>query len=151
MIFLDWILLVLWLGLTLAGFWKGALRLVLGLGGLVAGVWLGSLLGGEVAAWLEPSLGHPWLAALLGRAVVLVGCVVIGLLAAWGLDRTLRAIGLGWLNRLAGALLTGTVTAVALGAFLMTAARLVPGLDSAIEGSVIAGLLMRVVSALLNG
>lgn len=30
---LDWVLLTVWFGVTLAGFWKGAMRFVLGGGG----------------------------------------------------------------------------------------------------------------------
>ena len=47
MIFLDWVLLVLWLGITLSGFWKGAVRIVFGIGGFVVGLWLALVAGSQ--------------------------------------------------------------------------------------------------------
>ena len=43
----DWVLVVVWLGLALGGFWKGAVRLIFGGGGLAAGVWLAVVSGAD--------------------------------------------------------------------------------------------------------
>ena len=83
MTLLDWALLVVWLGVTLSGFWKGAVRLVFGGGGLIVGLWLAVMVGGDTAATLEPVLGIDWIAAVLGRLLPLVGCVLVGLVAGW--------------------------------------------------------------------
>jgi len=111
---LDWALLGVWLGFALAGFWKGAVRIVLGLGGLAAGVWIAVAAGGECAALLAPWLGEGWIVAALGRALPAIACIALCLAAGWGISKTLEALHLGWLNRLAGVLLAGTdITALA--------------------------------------
>ena len=112
--------------MTLSGFWEGAVRLVFGGGGLIAGLWLAFAAGGDAAAVLEPLLGVEWLAAALGRLLPLLGCALVALAAGWGIERTLKALHLGWLNRVCGAVLAGGVAVVLLGLFLATAVRLSP-------------------------
>ncbi len=142
---LDWVLVVVWGGITLAGFWNGALRLVFGAGGLVSGLWLAVAAGGDVEAWLAGRLGEGWLAAGLGRLLPFLLCVALGLAAGWGLARTLKALHLGWLNRLAGAVLAGAVGVVLLGAILSTGASYSPQLAQACARSRIAPMLLRLL------
>jgi hypothetical protein len=52
--------------------------------------------------------------------------VLVSLAAGWGIERTLKAFRLKWLNRLAGAVLAGGLAAALLGLFLVTAMRLSP-------------------------
>jgi uncharacterized membrane protein required for colicin V production len=143
MSFLDWILLLVWLGVTLSGFWEGAVRLVFGGGGLIAGLWLAIAVGGDAAAALEPVLAVAWLAAVLGRVLPLLGCVLVALAAGWGIERTLKALHLKWLNRLGGAMLAGVVAAALLGLFLVTAMRLSPAWNEWCGESVLAPRLVR--------
>jgi uncharacterized membrane protein required for colicin V production len=124
MTFLDWAILLVCLGVTLSGFWEGAVRLVFGGGGAIAGLWLAFSVGGEAARAIEPLIGVHWLAAVLGRLLPLAGCVLFALAAGWGIERTLKALKLGFVNRLCGALLAGGVAVLLLGLFLATAARL---------------------------
>ena len=72
MTLLDWVLLIVWLGLTLGGFWKGAVRLIFGGGGLVAGVWLAIVAGDDAQAAIEGVMGIPWLSAVLGRLLLVL-------------------------------------------------------------------------------
>jgi len=123
---LDWVIVVVWTGVTLGGFWEGAVRLVFGGGGLVVGVWLAAAAGADAAVALSPVVGVEWVAAVLGRMLPLIGCVLVALAAGWGIERTLRALHLRWLNRLAGAALAGVLAAALLGLFLVTAMRLSP-------------------------
>jgi uncharacterized membrane protein required for colicin V production len=142
MTFLDWVLVVVWLGVTLGGFWEGAVRVVFGGGGLIVGLWLAFAAGGDAAAALEGWIGVQWLAGVLGRVLPLVGCVLVALAAGWGIERTLKALHLGWLNRLAGAALAGALAAALLGLFLVTAIRLSPIWSEWSEQSVIAPRLV---------
>ena len=66
MTLLDWALLLVWLGVTLGGFWKGAVRIVFGGGGLIVGLWLAVAAGGDAAAAMESLIGIEWLAEVLG-------------------------------------------------------------------------------------
>jgi hypothetical protein len=97
MTILDWVLLIVWLGLTLGGFWKGAVRLIFGGGGLVAGLWLAVVAGDDAQAAIEGVMGIPWLSAVLGRLLLVLLCGGLALLAGWGIERTLTAMRLGWL------------------------------------------------------
>lgn len=142
MTLLDWAILVVWLGVTLGGFWKGAVRLVFGGGGLIVGLWLAIAAGGDAAAALEAVVGVDWLAAVLGRLLLVVGCVLVGLAAGWGIERTLKALHLGWLNRLSGAVLAGVVGALLLSLLMVTAIGLSPTFKDLAAESLLAPRLM---------
>ena len=81
---LDWVLVVVWVGVALCGFWKGAVRLVLGIGGGVAGFGLAVVAGPEIADALEPRIGVGWLAAVLGWLLPIAICVGVCVAAGWG-------------------------------------------------------------------
>ncbi|HSL17583.1 MAG TPA: CvpA family protein [Methylomirabilota bacterium] len=123
---LDWGLVAVGVGIALAGFWKGAVRLVFGLGGVALGVWLAVVAGEGLGDVLTGVLGDGWLA--LGLGYVLPVVVVAGLcqLAGWGLERTLEQAKLGWVNRLVGCALSGAAAAVVLSLLLLTAVALSP-------------------------
>jgi membrane protein required for colicin V production len=102
---LDWVLVVVWLGIGLTGFWKGAIQIVFTVGGVVAGVWLALTLGDGLSDTLAVSLGPGWVAEVLGRLLPVMASVGLAALAGWGLVRTLEALHLGWVNRVLGFLL----------------------------------------------
>jgi len=137
MTFLDWTILVVWLGITLSGFWKGAVRIVFGVGGLMAGLWLAVIAGPEVELMLGSVVGVDWVATALARLLPVVACLILCLVAGWGIEKTLNALHLGWLNRLAGAALAGMVGVALLAILVGTAARLSPSWDSWTSGSVL--------------
>lgn len=116
---LDWILVILWGGVALSGFWKGAVRLVFGIGGLVVGIWLAIAVGQDLGIALAAHVAPSWIAAALGRVVPILAAVLLFGLAGWGIDRTLKALRLGWLNRLMGAGLAGVAGAILLGVLLV--------------------------------
>ena len=88
---IDWVLIVVWLGLTLGGFWKGAVRIIFGGGGLAAGLWLAVIAGADAQAALEGVIGIPWIAAVGGR-VLLVQATGWGKSAVyWAATSALRA------------------------------------------------------------
>jgi uncharacterized membrane protein required for colicin V production len=123
---LDWGLVAVGIGIALAGFWKGAVRLVFGLGGVALGVWLAVVAGDALGDALTGVLGDGWLA--LGLGYVLPVVVVAGLcqLAGWGLERTLEQAKLGCVNRLLGGALAGVAAGVVLSLLLLTAVALSP-------------------------
>lgn len=145
MTLLDWALLVVWLGVTLGGFWKGAVRLVFGGGGLIVGLWLAVVVGSDAAATLQPVVGIGWIAEVLGRLLPLVGCVLVGLVAGWGIERTLEALHLGWLNRLCGAGLAAAAGLLLLSLFLVTAIRMSPTFEEVAGRSLLAPHLTRML------
>ncbi len=116
---LDWVLVVLWAGIALSGFWKGAVKIVFGIGGLLIGLWLSLAVGPDLGTSLAASIGPHWVASLLGYVLPVLAAVVLFGLAGWGIERTLKALRLGWLNRLLGAALAGLVGGVLLGFVLI--------------------------------
>jgi len=142
MTILDWTIIIVWAGFTLSGFWKGAVRIVFGIGGLFVGVWMALALGESLEIWLFDMINIDWLAALLGRIIPVISCVMIFLISGWGLDRTLRALHLGFLNRTLGALVAGCVGALLLGIFLITASEVSADFAAVSKNSTLAPLLI---------
>lgn len=138
----DWVLIVVWLGLTLGGFWKGAVRIIFGGGGLVAGVWLAVVAGSDAEAALAGVIGVPWLAAVGGRVLLVLLCTGLALLAGWGIEHTLKALHLGWVNRLFGAALAGLVAAFLLGLLVIVAIQFSPELARLCRDSQVAQYLL---------
>lgn len=146
----DWVLVVVWLGLTLGGFWKGAVRIIFGGGGLAAGLWLAVVAGADAQAALEGVLGIPWLSAILGRILLVVLCTGLALLAGWGIEHTLKAMHLGWVNRLLGAALAGLVAAFILGMMVIVAIQFSPELARLCRASQVAQYLLWMSEMLLG-
>jgi membrane protein required for colicin V production len=146
----DWVLVVVWLGLTLGGFWKGAVRIIFGGGGLAAGLWLAVVAGADAQAALEGVLGIPWLSAILGRILLVVLCTGLALLAGWGIEHTLKAMHLGWVNRLLGAALAGLVAAFILGMMVIVAIQFSPELARLCRESQVAQYLLWMSEMLLG-
>jgi len=135
MTFLDWVMLVVWLGIALSGFWKGAIRIVFGLGGVLAGLWLAVVVGPEAEVLLDSVIGVDWVSAALARLLPVVVCLALCLVAGWGIEKTVAALHLGWLNRLTGAALAGAVGLMLLAVLVGTAARLSPQWEDWSSGS----------------
>jgi uncharacterized membrane protein required for colicin V production len=146
----DWVLIVVWLGLTLGGFWKGAVRIIFGGGGLAAGLWLAVIAGADAQAALEGVIGISWLAAVLGRILLVVLCTGLALLAGWGIEHTLKALHLGWVNRLLGAVLAGLVAAFLLGMMVIVAIQFSPELARLCRDSQVAQYLLWLSEMLLG-
>jgi hypothetical protein len=147
---LDWVLIVVWLGLTLGGFWKGAVRIIFTGGGLLVGLWLAVIAGADAQAALEEAVAVPWLAAVLARVLLVLVCAGFCLLAGWGVERTLTAFKLGWLNRLIGAALAASIAALVLGLVVIVAIRFSPGLAELCAESVVAQYLLWASEMLLG-
>ena len=146
----DWVLIVVWLGLALGGFWKGAVRIIFGGGGLAAGLWLAVIAGADAQAAMEGVVGIPWLAAILGRILLVVLCTGLAVLAGWGIEHTLKALHLGWVNRLLGAALAGLVAAFFLGLVVIVAIQFSPELARHCRESQVAQYLLWLSEMLLG-
>lgn len=124
---LDWGLVIVWGGIALSGFWKGAVKLIFGFGGLLFGLWLSFSAGPDLGAALSAHVQPVWAASILGFLLPVLCCVFLFWLAGWGIERTLKALHLGWANRLLGAGLAAVVGGVLLGLLLVVSLGLSPG------------------------
>ena len=123
---LDWILLVLWVGIAASGFWKGAVRLVFGMGGMAAGIWMAFAFSGELSARLSGILHPHWLAVLGAWILPVLVATLVFTLAGWGIERTLKALHLSWANRLLGASLAAIAGALLLSLLIVFSLGLSP-------------------------
>lgn len=137
MTFLDWVLVVIWAGITFGGFFKGAIRIVFGLGGLGLGIWLSVVVAPDLATSLTGKVESEWLLLGLAYLIPFVIVLLLCLLAGWGMEKTLEGLKLGCVNRMVGALLAGTVAAAVLAVLLVSAVRLSPEVASIEERSVL--------------
>jgi uncharacterized membrane protein required for colicin V production len=148
MTILDLVLVVVWAGITLGGFFKGAIRIVFGLGGLALGIWLSVVIGPDLAVSLTGLVNSEWFTLIMAYLLPLVVVTMLCLLAGWGMEKTLEALKLGCVNRVLGAALAGAVAAAVLALLLMTAVRLSPELAAMEERS---ALLARVRAVMAMG
>lgn len=112
-------------------------------------MWLAVVAGADIAHSLAPVVGEGWLSQAVGAALPLLLCVGLGLVAGWGFERTLKALHLGWLNRLAGALLAGLVAAVLLAVLVVFACGVSPTFAEQVAESRLVPWLSRVLGFLL--
>ena len=86
MTILDIVLVIVWAGITLGGFFKGAIRIVFGLGGVALGIWLSVVVGPDLALSLT---------GLVNSATELVASLNGLVRTASGIGILLISVGLG--------------------------------------------------------
>jgi membrane protein required for colicin V production len=130
---------------TLLGIYWGLIRQLLSLVGLVVGVGMAGRYGPEVANWLSSFIADPTVAGAIGFLAVLLLVSAAASVIASLLRIFVGLLFLGWLDHLLGGLL-GLVQAVLAGAALVLgmAAFPLPAWTGAVEGSTLAGALLRV-------
>jgi membrane protein required for colicin V production len=110
---------------TVVAFWRGLIRVVMSLVALVAAV-LAAIQFSPAVANMLPALGdNPVTRYLAAFALIFLVVVIIGSLLGWVLSRAIRAIGLGFVDRLLGA-----VFGVARGVLIVVIAVLLAGLTT---------------------
>jgi len=99
----DWIIVIVLAAAVLAGLTQGFFRSVCSLGGLILGLAAAAWNYGRVAAILMPMVRiEPVADAIAFLLIAILVMLAAGILGV-GLARTLRLLGLGWLDGLAGA------------------------------------------------
>jgi len=110
---------------TIMAFVRGIILELLSLGGLLAGILLASWNYEHVATILERLITTPATAEIVAFLLIIIGVMVLSTLLGKALNRTAHAIGLGFFDRLLGALfgfargcLFGVAILMAIAAFL---------------------------------
>lgn len=88
---------------TVQAFVRGILREAFSLGGLIAGILLASWNYSHVALMLGGLITTPTTAQIVAFLLILIGAIVLSALLGKALHRTADAIGLGFFDRLLGA------------------------------------------------
>ncbi len=117
---LDYLLAMVLAASVLAGILKGFARSLVGLIAVVAGLLCGLWFYGVVGAFFYDYLSSRQLAHFVGFALIFIGIVLLGSLAAILLARLLKWAKLSWLDRLMGAAF-GLVRGALIGAVLVLA------------------------------
>jgi membrane protein required for colicin V production len=98
----DWAVMAIVAFSTLFAFLRGVVREVIALIAWVVGFVAAIAFAPVVGALLPDVAGHPALSYLIAFALILIGTLIIGALVAWALSRVIRAVGLGFVDRLLG-------------------------------------------------
>lgn len=122
----DWFLVAILTYSTVKAFIRGIILELFSLGGLVAGILLASWNYQHVAVWVGRVVTTPGTARIVAFFLILVGVMVLSTVVGRLLNRTAHAIGLGFFDRMLGALF-GLARGCLLGvAILMAIAAFVP-------------------------
>jgi len=100
----DWIFVVLLASATLGGLARGFFRSLFGLGGLIVGLILAAWNYWRVAEWLRPAVHSDAAANTIGFVLIALAVMLAAALAGGMMAKAMEKIGLGCLDRLAGAL-----------------------------------------------
>ena len=121
----DWFLIAILAYSTIKAFLRGILLELFSLGGLIAGILLASWNYRQVAVFLKRLVSTPGTAQILSFFFILAAVMVLSALLGKLLNRTAHAIGLGFFDRLLGAVfgfargcLLGVAVLMAIAAFL---------------------------------
>lgn len=145
---LDWIFCAFFAYGVLNGLWRGLIDEVLGLAALVIGFVFAQIFASSLGAYLPVTDVSPEMRYLMGFVLVLVICLVLVSMLSKLLSTLISAIGLGFLNRLMGAVFAFS-KAMVLCLCLTTVVRLTPIRDFDLwKQSVIADYLVAALSSL---
>ena len=123
----DWILAALLLISTVMAFVRGVIREIFSLVGWLAGLLLASWYYARVAAWLGRWVTSVTVADVLSFVLIVVGVKILFSLMGRVLHKTVDAVGLGFMDRMGGAIfgfLRGCVMGTAV---MMCVAAFLPG------------------------
>ena len=110
---------------TVFAFWRGLIRVVMSLVALVAAVLAAIQFSPSVADMLPVLSDNPTTRYLAAFALIFLVVALVGALLGWVLSRAIRAIGLGFVDRLLGA-----VFGVARGVLIVVILVLLAGLTT---------------------
>jgi membrane protein required for colicin V production len=99
----DWFLLALLAYSTIMAFLRGIILELFTLGGLVVGILLASWNYKHVAEFLERLITTPATAEIIAFLLIVVVVMILSTILGKALNRTAHAIGLGFFDRLLGA------------------------------------------------
>src|SRR4051812_30140911 len=88
---------------TLLAFWRGLVRVAVSLAAWVIALFAAIKLSPQLAAMLPVFADQPPARYLTAFLVILIGVLIVGVLIGLILSKVVRAIGLGFLDRLLGA------------------------------------------------
>jgi membrane protein required for colicin V production len=117
---LDWLLLAILALSTVAGLYRGFMRIGVSFAATVAALVAGLWFYGTVGAYVQDYVSHRMIANAIGFVVVFFAVQIAGSLLGYLLSKLFQVAGLSWLDRLMGGGL-GLVRGAVLGAIVVLA------------------------------
>jgi membrane protein required for colicin V production len=99
----DWFLIAILAYSIVMAFLRGIILELFTLGGLIAGILLAGWNYNHVAVYLERFITSPGIAQIVAFFLIVIGVMILSTLLGKALNRTAHAIGLGFFDRLLGA------------------------------------------------
>ena len=100
----DYAILAILVLSTLFAFWRGLIREIVSLLAWLVALWVAARFAVDFAAWMPAAISGPSARYLAAFACLFLGTVIALELIAFLIARLLRAIGLGFIDRLLGAM-----------------------------------------------
>jgi membrane protein required for colicin V production len=139
--FLDFAFAGIILVSTAFALMKGLIREIISLVALIGGFALAVLYYHVPAAWLAEFSRTDSVANLGGFSIIFIGCILIGIIAAFLLNRFVKAASLKWIDRLLGGIF-GFLRGWAVSSILVLALIAFPIRDNLMTRSVLAPFLL---------
>lgn len=83
---------------ALLGWWRGLVYEILSLLSWVAAVLVARLLADSALPYMPDTLGPETVRTAAAYASLFIGTLLVGSIAAWGLSKLVKFVGLGWLD-----------------------------------------------------
>jgi len=99
----DWFLVSILAYSIIAAFMRGLILELFSFGGLIAGILIASWNYSRIAVLLEHLITTPSIAQIIAFFLIVIGVMVLSAILGKALNRTAHAIGLGFFDRLLGA------------------------------------------------
>ncbi len=141
---LDLVLILIFVVAAIGGAKSGLIKSVIGLVALTVGIVLAVRFYPEFGKWLQHFIANGTWARVIAFALILVGTIIAGSIAGSFVRKLASAIGLGFFDRIGGALFGLLITAVVFGGILslVSSAPGALGLQSSINDSLVASFLI---------
>jgi membrane protein required for colicin V production len=120
---------------------KGLAREVISLIALIGGFVLAVLYYKIPAAWLVEHTRKDTLADLLGFLIIFIGCILIGIVAAYIVNRLVKAASLKWIDRILGGIF-GFLRGWAIASIIVVALIAFPVREDIMARSILAPFLL---------
>ena len=137
---LDIVIIIVLVGLGIAGLRQGMIRTVFGIAGLIGGIFLAGRYYDELAERLFPS-GATW-GNIAAYAIIVIATLVVAGVIGWLLAKLVNFAALGWLDRFMGFILGVVIGGLLFAAILAIVVKYYPGAEATIGQSVIARFLV---------
>ncbi|MEJ2110114.1 MAG: CvpA family protein [Acidobacteriota bacterium] len=139
--FLDLVFVVIFLVSIAFALLKGLAREIISLASLIGGFLLAVFFYDIPAAWFKELSKTDAIANLIGFALIFFGCILIGAIAAFLVNRLLKAASLKWIDRLLGGIF-GLLRGWAIASILVVALIAFPVQNDFLARSILAPYLL---------